>query len=39
MVLDHIPHRARFFVVAAAPFNAERLGDSDLHVVDVRAVP
>ena len=39
MVLDHIADRAGFFIIAAAPFYAERLGDSDLHVVDVRAVP
>ena len=39
MVLDHVPHRARFFIVAAAPFDAERLGDGDLNVIDVRAIP
>ena len=39
MVLDHVPHRARFFIVAATAFDAERLCDGDLHMIDVRAVP
>ncbi len=39
MVLDHVSHRARFLVVAAAPFDAERLGDGDLNMIDLRAVP
>ena len=28
-----------FFVIIAASFNAQRLGDGDLHVIDVRVVP
>ena len=39
MILDHVSHCACFFIVAAAAFDAERLGDGDLHVIDVRAVP
>ena len=39
MVLQHVAHGARAVVVGAAPFHAERLGDDDLHVVDVAAVP
>ena len=39
MVLHHVPHRAGFVVVAAAPLDAERLGDGDLHMVDMRGVP
>ena len=39
MVLDHVSYRARFFIVAATAFDAERLGDGDLHVIDMRAVP
>ena len=39
MVLHHVPHRARFVVVAAAPLDAERLGDGDLDMVDMRGVP
>ena len=39
VVLDHVAQRAGLLVVAAAPLDAERLGDGDLHVVDVAAVP
>ena len=39
MILDHVAHGAGFFVVIAAPLDAERLRDGDLHVIDVRAVP
>ena len=39
MVLHHVADRARFFIVAAAPFDAERFGDGDLHVIDVRVIP
>ena len=39
MILDHVAHRAGFFIVAAASFDAERLGDGDLHMIDVRVVP
>ena len=39
MVLDHVAHRAGFFVVAAASLDAQRLGDGDLHMIDVRVVP
>ena len=35
----HVAQRARLVVVAAAPLDADRLGDGDLHVVDVAAVP
>ena len=28
-----------FVVIGAAPFDAERLGDGDLHVIDMRVVP
>ena len=39
MVLHHVAHRAGVVVVRAAPaFHAERLGDRDLHVVDVAVV-
>ena len=39
MVLDHVAHRAGFFVVSASSLDAERLRDGDLHMIDVRAVP
>ena len=39
MVLDHIADGAGLFVVAATPLDADRLGHSDLHVVDVASVP
>ena len=39
MVLHHVAQRARRLVVAAAAFDADRLGHRDLHVVDVAAVP
>ena len=39
MVLHHVAQRARLVVISAAPFDAERLGDGDLHMVDMRVVP
>src|SRR5450631_2651135 len=39
MVLHHVADRARRVVVGAAPLDAERLGDGDLHVIDMGAVP
>src|SRR5271155_887254 len=39
VVLDHIADGARFLIVTAAPFDAECLGDGDLHVIDMRVVP
>ena len=39
MVLDHVADRARLFIIAAAPFHAERFGDGDLHMINVRVVP
>ena len=39
MILDHVAHRAGFFVVAASSLNAERLSDGDLHMIYVRVVP
>ncbi len=39
VVLHHVAQRARRVVVAAALLDADRLGDGDLHVVDVAAVP
>ncbi len=34
VILQHVAQRAGFVVIAAAAFQADRLGDSDLHVVD-----
>ena len=39
MVLDHVADRARFLIVTAASLDAQRLGDGDLHMIDVSAVP
>ena len=39
MVLHHVADRAGVVVVGAAALDAERLGDRDLHVVDMRVVP
>src|SRR3989449_11356949 len=39
MVLDDVTHRARLLVVTGAFFYSDRLGDRDLHVVDVLPVP
>lgn len=39
VVLDHVAESAGFLVVAAAAFDADRLGGGDLDVVDVLAVP
>ncbi len=39
MVRNHVPQRARLLVVAAAVLDPELLGDRDLHVIDVAAVP
>jgi len=36
---DHVPEGARLLVEAAAHLDREGLGDVDLHVVDVVAVP
>ena len=39
MILNHVAHRAGFFVVAASSLDAEGLGDGDLHMINVRVVP
>ena len=39
MVLNHVAQRPGLVVVAAAMADADRLGDGDLHVVDVAPVP
>ena len=39
MVLHHVARHARMVIVAAAQLHAELLGDGDLHIVDVAAVP
>ena len=39
MVLDHVPQRAGFFVIPAAPLDAETLGNRDLDIIDVVAIP
>ena len=39
MVLDDVAERAGVVVVGAAALDAERLGDGDLHMVDVVGVP
>ncbi len=39
MVLHHVAKRARRVVVAGAAFDAQGLGDGDLHVIDVTGVP
>ena len=39
VVLHHVAHDAGLLEVAAAPFDADRLGDGELHVVDVARVP
>ena len=39
MVLDHVADGAGLLVVGRAAFDAEGLGDGDLDVVDVLAVP
>ena len=39
MVLDDVPRHAGLLVELAAALDADLLGDGDLHVVDVLAVP
>ena len=39
VVLHHVAQRAGLVVVAGAAGDAERLGDRDLHMVDVRGIP
>ena len=39
MVLEDVAHRAGLLVERAAVLDADRLGDRDLHVVDIPAVP
>src|SRR4051812_27423042 len=39
VVLNHVAHDARFFVVAAAPLDAHRLGVRYLHVIYVLPIP
>ena len=39
MVLDHVAYGAGRFVVFAAPLDAERLRDGNLHMIDVSAIP
>ena len=39
MVLDHVAQRARFLVISAAAFHADRFGRRDLHMIDISAVP
>src|SRR5262245_44288387 len=39
MVGNHVAQGARLIVVAAARFDAQGLGDRDLYVVDVAAIP
>ena len=39
VVLHHVAHRARAVVVADPRFKADRLGDSDLHMVEMRGIP
>ena len=39
MVLHHVAQHAGAVVVAGAAFQADRLGDGDLHVVDHVGVP
>ena len=39
MVLDDVAQRAGMVVIGAAPFDAEGLGDGDLHMVDMVGVP
>ena len=39
VVLNHVAHNARRFVVAAASFDADRLGVGQLHVIYVLAIP
>ena len=39
MVLEHVPHDARFLVVLAPLLDADALRGGDLHVVHVLAVP
>ena len=39
MVLDDVARHAGLLVELAAPLDADLLGDGDLHVVDVLAVP
>ena len=39
MVLHHVADRSGLVVIFAAPFDAERLGHRDLHMVDMGAVP
>src|SRR5215469_10656023 len=39
MVWDHVAQRARGFVVAAAQLDSQFLGNGDLHVIDVAAIP
>ena len=39
MILDHVPQRSRFLVVAAAAFDANRLRGRNLNVIDITAVP
>jgi hypothetical protein len=39
VVLDHVAKRAGAFVIILAALDADRLGDADLDMVDVTAVP
>ena len=39
MILDHVAHGAGFFVVVAASFDTQGLGNGDLHMIDVSAIP
>ena len=39
MVLHHVAQRARRVVIATALLDADRLGDGDLHVIHIAAVP
>ncbi len=39
MILEHVAHDADAVVERAAVLDADRLGDGDLHVIDVVAVP
>jgi hypothetical protein len=39
VILDHVAQRAGVVVVAAAAFDADRLGRRDLHAIDVAPVP
>src|ERR1700722_1441065 len=39
MILDHVAYGAGRFLVFAPPLDAQRLRDSNLHVIDVSAIP